>query len=118
MQNGLTSGTADNLEHGQVVTFQTFHNVKQTLANGGGAGIGFGLHFGLRSIFVFVLVVVFVLLCGPQKPCRHLWLGSCFQALRGLPHILTSTSAQEEINHVRLLVGAEDVLAAFWKHWH
>ena len=43
--------------------------------------------------------------------------GSCFQVLRGLPHIPTSTSARKEIDHDRLLVGEENVLAAFWKHW-
>ena len=91
-----------------MVTFQTFHIVKQMLVNGGGAGLGLGLRLGLRSIFVFeefLLVVVFVLLGGPQKRGRHMLFGSCFQALRGLPHIPTSTSAREQINHVRLLVG-------------
>ena len=55
-----------------MVTFQTFHIVKQMLVNGGGAGLGLGLRLGLRSIFVFALVVVFVLLSGPQKRCRHM----------------------------------------------
>ena len=41
--------------------------------------------------------------------------GPFFKALRGLPHILTSTSAREEISHVRLLVGGENVLATFLK---
>ena len=99
-----------------MVTFQTFHIVKKVLANGGGARLGLGLRLGLRSIFVFVLVVVFVLLGGPQKRCRDMLFGSCFQALHGRPHIPTSTSAWEEIHHVRLLMGGENVLAVFWKH--
>ena len=76
MQNGLTSGTADKLKHGQVLTFLTFHNVKQVLADGGCAGLGFGLRLGLRSIFVFVLVVVVVLLgwASEAMPAHVAWL--------------------------------------------
>ena len=116
MDSHLARQTIWNMER-SVVTFQTFHIVKQMLANGGGAGLGLGLCLELRSIFVFVLVVIFVLLGGPQKQCRHMLFGSCFQAPRGLPHIPTSTSAREETDHIRLLVGGENVLAAFWKHW-
>ena len=111
VQNGLASGTADNLEHGQVVKFQTFHIVKQKLANGGGAGLGLGLRLGLRSI----------------RPCRRSrppwWASKAMPAhvvwlvFPGAAwHTPTSTSAREEINHVRLLVGGENVLAAFWNN--
>ena len=106
MQDGLASGTVDNLEHGQVVTVKTLHIVKQMMAIERGAGLGLGLHLGLCSIFVFVLIVVFVLLGGPQKQCWHMLLALCFQALRGLLRIPTSTSAREEINHRKFaLVG-------------
>ena len=100
MQNGLTSGTADKLKHGQVLTFLTFHNVKQVLADGGCAGLGFGLRLGLRSIFVFVLVVVVVLLVGPQKRCRHMLLGSCFCVFLKIIEICSDSNVIKIFRHL------------------